>query len=204
MQRTLSAVDEHELVVRLIEGDEDAFCTLYTHYKDKLLYFAVKFLKSDDFAEDVLQDVFTHIWTGREMINPDIPFSSYLYTIVRNRVLNELRSLKQQNLLKEEMIVASLDYSDTTQQQILSNDLQAIIQKALDTMTPRQREVFALSREGQLSYKEIAQKLDISVNTVHEHITASLHIIRTYLVKYSDAHVDLILLLVILDCVKLC
>ena len=196
--------DEHEWVVRLVQGDEDAFCTLYVRYKEKLFYFALKFLKSEEYAEDVLQDVFTHIWTGRQLINPEIPFSSYLYTIARNRVLNELRNQQKQQQIKENILVHSLDYNESTQHQILSNDLRGVIQKAMESMTPRQREVFTLSREGELSYKEIALKLNISVNTVHEHISSSLQIIRNFLIKYSDAQVDLVLLLLILDKVKDC
>ena len=199
MKDTLKTTDEHELVLRLIEGDEEAFCTLYVRYKEKLLYFALKFLKSDEYAEDVLQDVFTHIWTGRRMINPDVPFSSYLYTIVKNRVLNELRNLQKQNMLREHILIHSLDYSEATMHQILNDDLHHIIHQAMSTMTPRQREVFLLSREGQLSYKEIAGKLNISVNTVHEHITSSLNLIRKFLIKYSDETADLILLLFLID-----
>ena len=199
MGNATTTIDEHELVLRLIDGDEEAFCILYVRYKEKLLYFALRFLKSDEVAEDVLQDVFTNIWTGRRMINPDIPFSSYLYAIVKNRVLNELRNLQKQNLLREQIWVHALDYSENTEQDILSDDLRDIIQKAMHAMTPRQREVFLLSREGQLSYQEIALKLNISVNTVHEHVTNSLQLIRKFLIKYSGEYADLILLLVLLD-----
>ena len=80
--------DERTLVLRLIDGDEEAFCELYAAYKNRLIYFAMRFLKSRDYAEDVFQDAFTVIWQGRRFINPDTSFSSYLYTIVRNRILN--------------------------------------------------------------------------------------------------------------------
>lgn len=90
-------IDERSLVLRLIDGDEDAFCELYASYKNRLIYFAMRFLKSREYAEDVFQDAFTVIWQGRRFINPDTSFSSYLYTIVRNRVLNQLRDLDNQD-----------------------------------------------------------------------------------------------------------
>lgn len=190
---------ERELVLRLIAGDEDAFCKLYCNYKDRLLFFATKFLKSADCAEDVLQDVFSNIWVGRRLIDPDVSFGAYLFTIVKNRVLNQLRDLEKQQTLRERMLVCAVDYNEVTQDKILTDDLLAIIQKAFASMTPRQKEVFRLSREGQLSYKEIAERLDISVNTVHEHVAAALQIIRSYLVKYAGANVEVVLLLLCLN-----
>lgn len=189
---------EYEDVIRLIEGDEDAFCLLYSRYKDRLLFFALRFLKSEELAEDVLQDVFTNVWLGRKLINPDVPFSSYLYLLVKHRALNELRSMERQQILRDCILENSIDYSDITKNEILSEDLKNVLKKALAAMTPRQKEVFRLSREGQLSYKEISEKLGISVNTVHEHITSSLQVIRQFLVKYSDTEIDLVLLLICL------
>lgn len=190
---------EHEYVIRLIDGDEHAFCLLYSRYRDRLLYFAMKFLKSEVLAEDILQDVFANIWMGRKFINPDIPFSSYVYLLVKHRALNELRSMERQQVLRDQILQNSADYCEVTKNEILSNDLKLVLNKAFDAMTPRQREVFRLSREGQLSYKEIADKLGISVHTVHEHITSSLQILRQFLLKYSDAEADLLLLLVIFN-----
>lgn len=194
-----SSTQEREWVLRLIEGDEDAFCWLYSQYKDRVLFFATKFLKSSDYAEDVLQDVFSNIWVGRRLVNPDIPFSAYLFTMVKNRVLNQIRDLEKQQTLREKMMAQAVDYNEVTQDKILTDDLKGIIQKAFASMTPRQQEVFRLSREGQLSYKEIAERLGISVNTVHEHVASALHIIRSYVVKYSGANVELVLLLLCLN-----
>ena len=72
---------ERRLVADLLEGDESAFCELYALYKDRLMWFSLKFLKSRDMAEDVFQDAFTVVWQSRRFINPDASFSSYLYTI---------------------------------------------------------------------------------------------------------------------------
>lgn len=194
MQKRNSHTNESKLVSRLIDGDEKAFCELYAVYRERLFFFVLKFLKSDEYAEDILQDVFTNIWLGRRLINPDIPFSAYIYAIVRNRVLNEIRDMEKRHSLREHLLQHAVDYTDAPQNEIISKDLKDIIQKAYDSMTIRQQEIFRLSREGQLSYKEIADKLGISANTVHEHITASLHIMRRFLMKYSETNVDILLL----------
>lgn len=199
MYATAPLIDEHELVIRLIDGDEDAFCELYAAYKNRLLYFAMKFVKSRDFAEDIFQDAFTIIWQSRRFINPDASFSSYLYTIVRNRILNQIRDADKENTLKERILSQAIDYTDDTKENILANDLREIINKALEKLTPRQREIFEMSREAQMSHKEIADTLDISVHTVQEHISVSLRTIRTFLSKYAGTYTDMLLILICLN-----
>lgn len=189
--------EERSLILRLIGGDEDAFCELYATYKNRLIYFAMRFLKSREYAEDVFQDAFTVVWQSRRFINPDASFSSYLYTIMRNRILNQLRNAANEEKLKESILSQALDYTEDTKREVMLNDLKSLISHALQQLTPRQREIFEMSREAQLSHKEIADKLGISVNTVQEHISTSLKLIRTYLIKYSGSeYVDLLLLLI--------
>lgn len=190
--------DERTLVLRLIDGDEEAFCELYAAYKNRLIYFAMRFLKSRDYAEDVFQDAFTVIWQGRRFINPDTSFSSYLYTIVRNRILNQLRNLEKEENLRDYILSQAVDYSDDTRQHILANDLRTLISSAMHQLTDRQREIFEMSREEQMSHREIAEALGISVNTVQEHISSSLRILRSYLKKYVVTYADLVLLLICL------
>lgn len=192
--------EERLLILHLIEGDEDAFCELYATYKNRLIYFAMRFLKSREYAEDVFQDAFTVVWQSRRFINPDVSFSSYLYTIMRNRILNQLRNAANEEKLKESILSQALDYAEDTKREVMLNDLKSLISHALQQLTPRQREIFEMSREAQLSHKEIADKLGISVNTVQEHISTSLKLIRTYLIKYSGSeYVDLLLLLICLN-----
>lgn len=190
--------DERTLVLRLIDGDEEAFCELYAAYKNRLIYFAMRFLKSRDYAENVFQDAFTVIWQGRRFINPDTSFSSYLYTIVRNRILNQLRNLEKEENLRDYILSQAVDYSDDTRQHILANDLRNLISSAMHQLTDRQREIFEMSREEQMSHREIAEALGISVNTVQEHISSSLRILRSYLKKYVVTYADLVLLLICL------
>lgn len=192
--------EERSLILRLIGGDEDAFCELYATYKNRLIYFAMRFLKSREYAEDVFQDAFTVVWQSRRFINPDASFSSYLYTIMRNRILNQLRNAANEEKLKESILSQALDYTEDTKREVMLNDLKSLISHALQQLTPRQREIFEMSREAQLSHKEIVDKLGISINTVQEHISTSLKLIRTYLIKYSGSeYVDLLLLLICLN-----
>lgn len=191
-------IDEHDLLLRLIDGDEDAFCELYAEYKDRLIYFAMRFLKSREYAEDTFQDTFAIIWQGRRFINPNASFSSYLYTIVRNRVLNQLRDLSNQENLKNQILSHSVDYTNDTGNRILADDLNHVISCAMQHLTVRQREIFKMSREKRMSHREIADVLGISVNTVQEHISVSLRILRRYIENSYMEYADFILLLLCL------
>jgi RNA polymerase sigma-70 factor (ECF subfamily) len=191
--------DERHLVVRLIDGDENAFCELYSAYKNRLLYFAMKFVKSRDFAEDIFQDTFTSVWQSRRFIDPNASFSSYLYVIVRNRILNYLRDIANEDRLREHLLAQSIDYTDDTKNEILLEELKELLSRAMKQLTPRQREIFRMSRDRAMSHKEIADTLGISINTVQEHISSSLRVIRNYLNKKAPGiYTDLLLLLVCL------
>lgn len=199
MYATKIPSDERSLVLRLIEGEEDAFCELYAAYKNRLIYFAMRFLKSREYAEDIFQDAFTIVWQRRRFINPDASFSAYLYTIVRNRILNQLRDLSYQDKLREQILSQAVNYTNETRDEIIANDLRQFISCALQQLTPRQREIFEMSREQQMSHREIAEVLGISVNTVQESISISLKTLRAYLEKNSIVGSDLILILICLN-----
>lgn len=190
---------EKELIKELIDSDEEAFCELYALYKNRLMYFAMKFLKSKEFAEDVFQDAFASVWQNRRFLNPESPFSAYIYTIVRNRILNLLSTFENEKKLKESILSSAIEIDNETSQSILDADLSAIIEKAIENLTPQQSKVFEMSRKRFMSHKEIAAELGISVYTVQQHISTSLRLIRTYLTKYSETYTDLLILLFCLN-----
>ena len=121
------------------------------------------------------------------------------YTIVRNRILNQLRELANENHLKEQILLQAIDHSNNTSNEIFANDLQKLISHALQQLTPRQREIFEMSREKQMSHKEIAEALGISINTVQEHISISLRLVRDYLKKNSVIGTEFILFLICIN-----
>lgn len=190
---------ERQLIVRLINNDEAAFCELYALYKNRLMYFAMKFLKSSNFAEDVFQDAFAAVWQNRRFLHPESPFAPYIYTIVKNRILNLLAGIDQEQQLKNTILSGSVDISNNTEDSILDADLNQLLDKALQSLTLRQRRIFDMSRKEMKSHQEIADELNISVYTVQQHISASLKVIRAYLVKYAGTYTNLLLLLFCLN-----
>ena len=192
-------IDEHTLVLRLIEGDENAFCELYAAYKNRLIYFAMRFLKSRDMQKMFFRMLLRLFGKLVVLLIRILHFRPICITIVRNRILNQLRDLANQDKLREQIFSQAVDYTNETKDEILVNDLRQFITRALQQLTPRQREIFEMSREQQMSHREIAESLGISVNTVQESISTSLRTLRTYLKKNSIVGADLILLFICLN-----
>lgn len=190
---------EEDLVIRLIRDDEKAFAELYAMYKNKLMYYALTYLKSNKFAEDIFQDAFAVIWQTRKFINPNESFSAYLFSIVRNRIINLIRNINIEEKVKEQILSQAIDYTKNTEEKIAENDLQDLISQAMSKLTNRQHEIFEMSRTEGLSHKEIAEKLNISVNTVQSHIASSLKILQDYLHKYYGSSAGFILILFYLN-----
>lgn len=184
---------ERRLVADLLEGDESAFCELYALYKDRLMWFSLKFLKSRDMAEDIFQDAFASIWQNRRFLNPNVPFGPYAYTIMKNRILNLLAGLDRELELRDKIRSASLDSTNETEDSVLDTDLNTLLDKALETLTPQQKRVFDMSRKDMKSHKEIADSLGISVYTVQQHISTALKVIRAFLAKYAETYMKLLL-----------
>lgn len=176
--------NEKLLVKRLIQDDETAFCELYSLYKNRLMYFILQFVKSKDAAEDIYQDVFTAIWQNRHLINSTLSFSAYLYTITRNKILDVLSNISSEVPLHDYIMSQAIDYDADIHNQITGNELADIISKTVSKLTNRQQEVFELSRNQGLSHNQIAKELQISINTVQEHISAALKAVRISLNKY--------------------
>lgn len=177
---------ERELVLDLIEGDEKAFCKLYASYKGRVLHFAMQYIKSRELVEDIYQEVFTSIWRNRRFINPNLAFGPYLYTILKNCIINSIADLDKHRYLKEKLMSEAIDYNNDTENSVLENELNSILEKALLRLTPQQKRVFSLSRNALKTHKEIADELGISVYTVQQHISVSLKLVRAYLEKYTS------------------
>lgn len=190
---------EKKLIQGILRDDEAAFCELYALYKDRLMYFAMRYVKSREFAEDVFQDAFASVWQNRRFLNPDLPFGPYIYTIIKNRILNLLAGIHKESELKKAILSHALEVTNETENTVLEADFGQLLSKAFEQLTPQQKRIFRLSRNEMKSHKEIAEELGLSVYTVQQHISAALKIIRAYLKKYADTYADLLLLLVCLN-----
>ena len=182
-----------ELAILLTLNDEAAFSELYARYKEKLYYFCLHLLKSKEEANDIVQEIFIRIWESRNFINPDLSFSSFLYTMARNRILNYFRDIDIDEKVKEILATQKVTEEEAIDSKIIYTEYQVILQNAISQLPPQRRKIFNMSRIESMSHKEIAAELGISVNTVQEHISEALKFIKAYFSKHADMSISLLL-----------
>lgn len=181
--------------------NSDAFCKLYAYYKDRVIYYAAQLLKSRDLAQDVYQEAFISIWQDCPQFENQKAFSGYLYKIIRNRIFNMYRESAKEQSVKESILSHAIDVSNDTEEFLEDKELSSLLEEILQKLPTRNRTIFRMSREEMLSYKEIAEKLDLSVASVQRYMSDSLGIIREYLAEYAGICPTLVLsLLWLFDC----
>ena len=179
---------DEELVEQLRNGSHSAFGTLYARYKRQLTAYCYRFLKDEDEVEDVVQDIFLQLWETRDSLNTTLSFSSYLYTLAHNRMLNLIRQWNVHTHFAEKMAMNAKEATNETEETIMDNDYYALLNEMIDSLSPKQKEIFRLSRIEGLTYKEIAEKMHISVDTVQEHASLALRKIKKLLSQHADIH----------------
>ena len=167
---------------------QNNFEKIYKLYYPKMVVFAKNYISANEDVENIVQDVFSVLWERKDELGLPCTLSPHFSTLVKNRCLNFLRHKlieeEYNTQMKEELgfklyALESLEYSYHSEK-----ELQEIIQRALDTLPERCREVFIKSRIEGLKYKEISDELGISVNTVENHIVTALKKLRVALKDY--------------------
>lgn len=182
-------LEQNLLLLQLRAGQMAAFNKLYTMYSPRLYVHLLKFLKSPELVEEVLQEVFVRVWQNRESIVPERGFNSFLYTIAHNLAINMIKKINRDRALQMEVWASSISYYLHTEENLLDKERMAIINQAIATLTPKRREILLFCKVEGKSYKEVAELLGISVSTVSNQLVNALQDIRTFIVKnYSQEY----------------
>jgi RNA polymerase sigma-70 factor (ECF subfamily) len=169
---------DQELVWLLKQGDEKAFTAIYHRYKAVLYLHAFRRLQHKEEVKDIIHELFSTLWLKREEIQITGQLAGYLYTAVRNRVLDCIARKQTES----DYIRAFQQFIDEgealTDHRVREQQLAAVIEHEIANLPPKMREVFELSRKAHLSHREIAERLDLSELTVKKHVNNALKILR--------------------------
>ncbi len=175
--------DEKALIQKLNQGDQMAFELLFYRYRGKVYNFLKNSLPRQADAEGVLHEIFLRIWIARERIDPEQSFSSYIFRIARNLVIDHLRShVNRMTPIKEEALF-TVDSTTDASRIAEEGQLDEWLNENLKKLPEQRRRVFIMSRMEGLSYKQIAEKLDITENTVDTQIRRALVFLREEIKK---------------------
>ncbi len=174
-------LSDFELTSMIRQDDHLAYRELYYRYTEVLYSHAYARLQDREEARDVVQEVFSKLWIKRSSINFQLNIAGYLYTAVRNRVLNLYAQEKRRSKVLDSFSKFAEEASVEPDTRIRISQLQNIVEQEIEKMPPKMRAVFELSRKHQLSHKEIAQQLGISQKTVKNQVNGALKLLRSRL-----------------------
>ncbi|WP_215226430.1 RNA polymerase sigma factor [Echinicola shivajiensis] len=177
---------ENKWILGLISGDEHAFRLFFDKYSKRIYGFAFKFLKLEDLAQDVTQEVFIKIWQERKKMAVIDDFEAYLFQIVRRKCIDNIRKISRNQKLLDQ-VKSKMEPSVNP---FLEYDNMGFLEKIKENLSPQQKVVFELSRTKGLSYEDIAHELKISKNTVRNHMVEAIKVLR----KLTEHSIYLILI----------
>jgi len=184
------AINEHqsdyELVAKLQKGDLEAFDQIFKKYGDRLFGFALKYLKSKEDTEGLVQDVFLKIWENRANLKKESSLKSYLFTIAYHNMCQLFRKKQIQEKFKGEIGIAESQSVNLEEQLEYKSTLEQI-DKLIDKLTEKQKMIFTKSRKEGKSTREIADEMNLAPGTVDNQISATIKFLRKNLLGNNFA-----------------
>ncbi len=171
-------LSDEELAGLLKKGDRVAYTAIFDRFYGLLFVHGCKLLKDEDEAKDVVQELFEILWTRRESISFENNLSAYLYSAIRNRIINRISHYE----VEHKYINSLRGFIDCdtylADYQVREREMRMMIEREISALPTKMREIFEMSRNDYLSYKQIAVKLQISEQTVRMHVKKALRILR--------------------------
>lgn len=175
---TYKSLSDNELSFLLTRDDEQAFAEIYDRYFGILFVHASKKLNDAEEARDLVQQLFETLWLKRDRVSPEGNLSSYLYTATINRVMDLFAHQKVENKYIDSL-QAFIDQDHVlTDYRVREKEMAKLIEREIDALPPKMREIFVLSRKENKSHKEIAEELGLSELTVKTQVKNALKILK--------------------------
>jgi RNA polymerase sigma-70 factor (family 1) len=175
--RKYNPVEEKKVLELLAQGNEFAFTLLFDHYRGRIFTVAVRFLKSRELAEEVVQEVFLKIWTRREDLLTVLNFEAYLITIARNLVFDLVKDIARETITRNDF-VSNVQQPIGADEGLIEEQYRELLNEAVSQLPPQQKQIFRLAKVEGLSHQAIAEQLHLSRLTVKTHMAKALQSIR--------------------------
>ncbi|MNY08216.1 ECF RNA polymerase sigma factor SigW [compost metagenome] len=177
-RKEYSRIVDKELAVLFRDGDEFAYTEIFDRYNHLLIKHAYQMLQDSSGAQDIVQDIFLKLWEKRSSFALESSISSYLYAAVKNRVLDHLAHEKVKIKYIDYIFYHADEGSNSTEELLDQKELSEIIEREVTALPPKMRAVFILSRQSQMSYQQIAEKLHITDKTAKLQVHKAIKILR--------------------------
>lgn len=178
-------VPDRTLIQHCKQGNDRAFNELFRRYFNKLHQFSLKYVRDEAIAEGLVLDLLLRIWQRSDEIKTDGEIAPYLFVAMKNTLFNHIRK-RQELTVPLESMPGQEPSGPSFSQDLEAQELRLVYTNVLQKLSPQRKKVFEMSREMDMNHKEIAVALQLSVNTVENHISASLRFLRSELQKHTD------------------
>lgn len=179
--------EELFIVKKMIDGDMDSFKYFFDRYYDDLCNFVHIYLHDQALAEEVVQDIFVYFWENRGKLQINTSVKAFLFSASKFKSLKLLRDTKTQKRIVDKIGKSvPLHSPEHSGSAIDTDEFRRILNSAIEQLAPKCREIFLLSKHEELSNREIAVRLNISVKTVENQMTIALKKLREYLIPYRE------------------
>ncbi len=169
-------IELKQLVLNIKSGDRSAFGLLFEHFQESVFNFIAYKTGDRDLSEDILQETFLKVWRNREQLDESKSIKSFLFTMANNSAMNHFR---HQKVVHSHQAGYRLDLEGRSPQDIVeSKEFYEQVLGAIENLPEKTRITFMMSRFEDLSYKEIAERTDVSIKTVESHMGKALRLIR--------------------------
>lgn len=175
---------------KLKEGDERAFRKIYDRYHQSIYGIAFKYLKSKSLAEDAVHDVFIKLWDYRNKLDANQSLKGFLFTTAKNHVLNMIRNKKRNQEKREGYAHLKPVSKNKTVDHLTLKNYKKVFQHFLKKLPEGKREIFRMKMQEGISNKKIAEKLEISVNTVKSQYYKASKFIKEQLNKHTEISIE--------------
>lgn len=186
--------EDRELFSRISEGDEAAFTLFFHRYTPRLKPFIVGIVKVEAIADEILQEVFLKVWTNRKNLVHVKEPAAWIYRVASNLSIEQLRRQATEYKNLKNSIAAQGKNPDDVLQKLSAKELQELIHEAVEQLPGKRKEIYLLTREEGLSHKEIADQLNLSIQTVKNQVTAAVKSIQEHILKSRGIYIPVILL----------
>ena len=174
----MSLQEEKSLILDLQKGSISVFEKIFSLYHKRIYYFCLHLYQSPDEASETVQKVFVALWEQRMQVDENKSITSYLFTIARYMVYQEFKRQVYKKAALDHLSLNTSDFNNTTKDDVLFNELVSFLDSVIKRLPERQREIFKLNRFTGLTYRQIADQLNITENTVDTQIRKALDFIR--------------------------
>ena len=203
----MSDFSEKDLMEQLRKGSKNAFSNVFNHYYNGLCAYSYTFVKDHDTSGEIVQDFFAELLESQALYKVNISLKLFLYRSIHNKCINYLKSLsvsqarlaRYAKYIQEENELFEMDTESDMYERFFTENFEKDVYEAIDALAPQQKQIFTLSRFQQKSYADIADELDISINSVKTQMSRALQKLRASLIQKMGEHPLLFFMLSIMS-----